>query len=222
MIDIEEVLGGEILWQMSAAERATIFYLFGKMPSRRVAIEVGSFKGGFTHVLSRHFEKVYSLDIDHRNIVGREQLANVEWVTGDSATTLPALIDKINRSRKEHVDFVLIDGDHAFGAVLSDINSVLRLRPRDEVVVLLHDSWYKPTRDAINVADWNGCPFVHLVEKDFVAGDLVGSASGNVFVGGLALVRMSPARRAGAIEIGQRHDFMYRMCLEGLELRAAL
>ena len=206
---INELLNTDVLWQMSIAEKAAIFYLLGKMKSKTVAVEVGSYKGGFTRVLSRHFDKVYSLDIDHSQIVDKEQFKNVVWVQGDSRQTLPDLIDII-----EPVNLILIDGDHEYETVLADINNVLAYKPKGDMVLLIHDSWYAPTREAINKAAWNDNPYVHLVEKDFVPGDLIGGPGGNFFVGGLALAVLTTKKRRGAVKIGQAQDYMYRICLE--------
>ncbi len=205
MINIDELTDNTILWQMSMAERASIFYLLNKIPQRNIAIEVGSYCGGFTRILSQYFDKVYSLDIDHSNIVGKDQYSNVTWVTGDSKKTLPELIKSLKESG-EDVNFILIDGDHSYNAVLQDLNNALAYTPKSETALLVHDSWYEPSRDAINHANWNNNPHIHYIEKDFVPGDL----NGNIFVGGLTLALMSKKKRKGNVEIKQTHDHMYR------------
>jgi len=207
MIDMSEIVCNDVLWQMSVAEKAAILYLISKMPKRSVAIEIGSYCGGFTRVLSKNFDKVYSLDIDHSNIVSREQFQNVKWVEGDSKKTLPGLIKHINKS-KEDVNLILIDADHSFDAVYKDIKNVLHYVPKSDTVLLLHDSWYAPSRDAISLSHWNSSPYVHYIEKDFVCGDVIR----NMFMGGLALVIMSSVERKGAVEIKQTHDYMYTLC----------
>lgn len=216
MINIDEILNNDILWQMSTAEKASILYMLNKLPGRKVAVEVGSYKGGFTRVLSRYFNKVYSCDLDHSYLVDKEQYKNVTWVTGDSKETLPALISRIN-SDKEDVSFILIDGDHSYETVIQDIHNVLNYKPRGETILLIHDSWYGPSREAINKANWSGSPYVDYVEKDFVPGDVVYSEEGKIFVGGLALISISPKKRKGDIEIRQTHDYMYRVCKKLLD-----
>ena len=216
MIDLSEILENDILWQMSSAERASIFYLISKLENKGTAIEIGSYKGGSLRVLSRFFKKVYSLDVNHDNIVNKEQYGNVKWVKGDSKKTLPALIKRLNKS-KESVNLILIDGDHSYEGVLKDIESVLEYKPIDQTILLIHDSWFRPSRDAISKADWNSNPHVRLVEKDLVTGDLMSSGNGNIFVGGLALVIMTVEQRTGAIEIGQACDYMFRVCAEKIK-----
>lgn len=206
----------EVLWQMSLSEKAAILYLLSKLDKHSVALEIGSYKGGLLRVLSQHFDKVYSLDIDHSAIVDKEQYDSVVWVEGDSKETLPSLIQEINASG-EDVGFILIDGDHSYDTAIQDIDNILSYVPQGETLLLVHDSWYKETRDAINKTNWNESPYVVMVEKDFVPGDMIGSDEGNLFVGGLALVFMSKEQRRGDIKIGQSQDYMYRICQQLLD-----
>lgn len=219
-MNLDLILKNDVLWQMSIAEKASILYLLGNMEKRSVAIEVGSYKGGFLRVLAQYFDKVYSCDIDHSNIDGgKEQFINVEWVEGDSKDTLPELISRINNIGEE-VNFILIDGDHSYKTVLHDINNVLQYQPlKSEVVLMIHDSWYEQSRHAINKAGWNDSPYVQFVEKDFVVGDLIHSTEeeGKIFVGGLALAVLSPIARQGDVEIRQTYDFMYRVMKQFLD-----
>jgi hypothetical protein len=87
----------------------------------------------------------------------------------------------------------------------------------DEVIILIHDSWYSGCRDAINNADWDSNLYVDCVEKDFVAGDVCGSTNGNFLVGGLALITMSPKKRHGYVRVEQSQDHMYSVCKQLLE-----
>lgn len=206
---IDEILNKDVLWQMSQAEKASILYLLNKLPKLSVAIEVGSYKGGFLQVLAKYFKTVYSCDIDHSNIVNKEQYENVVFVEGDSEETLPRLIEQLNQS-EETVNFILIDGDHSYDAVLNDINNALQYLPKGDLILLIHDSWYDGTREAINHANWKDNPYVQYIEKDFAVGDMMYSyAEGNIFVGGLALAVFSTNKRRGDIEIKQTHDYMY-------------
>jgi predicted O-methyltransferase YrrM len=199
---INELFSQNILWQMSSSERASILYLLSKTRKDSIAIEIGSYKGGFTQQLSKRFNLVYSLDINHDNIVNKDQYDNVIWVTGDSAKTLPKLLKKL---KDKDIGFILIDGDHSSEAVLRDINNVLEYTPIKDTLILMHDSWYEGTRNAINNANWNNNQYVQLVEKDFVPGDLINHG----FVGGLALSYLSTDKRRYDIEIRQSQDYMY-------------
>lgn len=207
---INQLFSQDILWQMSSAERASVLYLLSQTRANSIAIEVGSYKGGFTHQLATHFKKVYSLDIDHSNIANKDRYKNVEWITGDSAETLPWLINKIGN---KDISFILIDGDHKYSSVLQDINNILEYIPIVNTILLMHDSWYPETREAINKANWNDNQFVHLVEKDFVPGDLVYPD----FVGGLAIAYLDSIMRNGDITIQQSQDFMWSKCKQLLD-----
>ena len=211
MIDMDDILGDNILWQMSYAEKMAVIYLLGKLRNKSAALEVGSYKGGSTRVLTQRFEKVYSCDIDHSAIVHPERYENVDWVEGDSAATVPPLIERANAT-EEIINLFLIDGDHSCEAVSRDITNILEYRPLDDAIILLHDSWYGGCREAINRTDWGSSPYVDYVEKDFVAGDICGSDNGNFLVGGLALVTLSPKKRHGYVRIEQSQDHMYSVC----------
>ncbi|MBI5153825.1 class I SAM-dependent methyltransferase, partial [Candidatus Poribacteria bacterium] len=78
-----------------------------------VAIEIGTYKGGSLQVISRKAKRVYSLDIspDCKATLG-PQFPNVEFLTGDSPTLLPPLLERI-KTNNESLGFVLIDGDHS-------------------------------------------------------------------------------------------------------------
>ena len=200
---LNDVAGTDALWQMSLAERAAVLYLIGRLPTRKIAVEVGTYRGGFLRVLAQHFERVFSMDINHANVLGKDSFSNVTWVEGDSSKTLPALLDVL---QGEDVGLILIDGDHSYDAVMADIVNALAFTPAGEAVILIHDSWHKPTRDAISSAPWDASPFVLSVEKDFVPGDL-GQCG---LVGGLAVAVLSRAGRTRPLVIGQAQDFMWR------------
>lgn len=202
---LDEVLAEDVLWQMSFAERAAILGIILDMPSRNLAVEVGSYQGGFLRILSKYFSKVYSLDIDHSNL-DKDLYTNVEWVKGDSKETLMNLVEFTRDFTKEPVDLILIDGDHEYDTVKSDISNVLKLSPQ-ETVILIHDSWYEPSRKAILEANWAGNPYIHHVEVDFCTGDLMPNG---IFIGGLALVRMSSQKRQHDLVIGCSHEYMYK------------
>ena len=203
MIDINEIFTQDILWQMSFAERMAIFYLFNKIPRKKVAIEIGSYKGGFLRVLCRNFDTVYSLDINHSNL-DKSLYPNAKWIEGDSKETLPALVSELN-TNGVCVDFAMVDGDHSYKTVLADINNLLKLHVNHDMIIMGHDSWYPETRQAFVDADWNGNTHVHKIETDFVTGDLFR----NTYVGGLALAVLSPEKRVGNVVVSQTNNYMH-------------
>jgi len=216
MINLTDIFDNSILWQMSIAERLALYCLFNKMSRRKVAIEIGSYFGGSLRMITANFKKVYSLDTDHSKIdTTSRQFKNVEFITGDSKFTLPELVLKINTSW-DSVDFVLVDADHEFEAVRRDLANVLKIKPKRDMTIILHDSWHTPTREAIHHTDWNACPYVEYIEKDFVPGDLT---NGKLW-GGFALVCLSPKMQTIRPLIRQTHDLAYRTFTKSLEEQA--
>jgi hypothetical protein len=171
----------------------------------KVAVEVGTFKGGSLQVVSARSEKVYSLDINKENQEAlKPQFPDVEFLAGDSRILLPKLIDKL-QFESAPLGFVLIDGDHSTEAVRSDINSLLRFVPNRPVYIVLHDSFNPECRTGMLTADWKKCPYVHFVEIDFVTGmffreglDIVQPRS---MWGGMAVAIMLPQKREIELEI---------------------
>ncbi len=218
-LNLDAIFNTNINWQMSLAERASILHLMQNMSKRSVAIEIGSYQGGLLQHLTSYFNKVYSLDVDHSNIKNKEQYKNVTWVKGDSKITIPQLISDINNN-DEDVNFILIDANHDYAPVLEDIHNVLQYKPKSETWLLIHDSWYSQTRNAISKTNWNDNKYVHLVEKDFVVGDVMNhSQEGIIFVGGLALVYINVNKRIEDIQIKQSHDYMYKIFRNKLSVK---
>jgi Lipopolysaccharide biosynthesis proteins, LPS:glycosyltransferases len=208
-IDLSEILDEAVNWQMSYAERSSIFYLLSKLTSHNVAIEVGNFQGGLTFVLDKWFKKVYSLDIDHSLIFNKSQCKNTHWIDGDSINTLPVLIDQLN-TNGEDVNFILLDPSHEYDSVYSDVSNLLRYKPKSDLVLLIHDSFYTPSRQSICAIPWKSNPYVHYVNTDFCQGEFIHSSNcRDIFIGGLCLVIMSPQLREVPLVIEQPHDYAY-------------
>ncbi len=199
---------------MSRAERTSFLYLLDKIRKNSIAIEVGSYCGGSTRYLAENFNKVYSIDINHNNIANKNNYNNVEWITGDSAEKLPWLINEL---KDNDISFVLIDADHSYYAVLRDINNFLAYKPLKDTILIMHDSWHPETRLAIDHANWNSNPFVHLVEKDFVTGDLFYPQ----LYGGFGLAYLTTDIRDHNITIGQSQDYMWVKCNQWLNQEIA-
>ena len=196
-------------WQMSPSEQIMIMYLVEHLRPR-AAIEIGTRFGGSLQVLARHCGRVYSLDIDpevKERLKGR--FGNVEYLIGRSAETLPPLIDRLQRENTE-VGFVLIDGDHSTDGVRRDIDNILRYKPSTTLYIIMHDSFNPVVRRGLRAANWSGCPYVHRVELDFVAGS-VNSTPGfrGQLWGGLAIGILTPEPRSGDLEISAGSQLTY-------------
>jgi hypothetical protein len=193
---------------MQTNERLAFLNILGSIENKNTCIEIGSYAGGSLRSLSKTFNKVYSCDLTH-TYLDKEKYDNVEWITGDSKITLPKLIEEIN-NRQEKIDFVLIDGSHEYDYVFSDINNILKYKPQSELIILIHDSFYIPSRKAICATKWNECPHIHFIDTDLCTGDLMFVVGKTQFMGGFCLVVMSPQKRVGDIIINQSQDYMYK------------
>jgi hypothetical protein len=173
----------------------------------KVAIEIGSYKGGSLQIIARYAEKIYSIDLDPslKERLGHD-LPNVEFLTGDSRQILPALLSRIMKSGEE-LGFVLIDGDHSTEGVRSDINNILRYMPVRPVFIVFHDSFNPDCRKGILTADWSACDHVHYLEVDFVPGvyhfEAFDTSPPRSMFGGLAVALMRPEGRVGPLSIHQ-------------------
>ncbi len=76
------------------------------------------------------------------------------------------IINFINNNG-EDVNFVLIDADHEYEGVYNDIKNILMYKPKNDMVVIIHDSWYPPSRSAICDVDWNSNPYVQFIDTDY-------------------------------------------------------
>ena len=125
------------------------------------------------------------------------------------------MVDKINNS-KEIVNFVLVDADHEFNGVYDDLTNLLNLKPKDDLVILIHDSWYTPSRLAICAIPWNDNPYVHFIDTDYVSGDIMQINGKKQYMSGFCLVLLSPEKRQGNVRINQSQDYMYCKVNEAL------
>lgn len=175
---IQKLYDQRILWQMSAAERMTLNYIVDRMEVRNTVIEVGSYKGGCTKFLSEKFNKVISIDIDHSEIVDLVSYNNVKWMTGFSSEMIPIAL----RENKE-VHLIIIDGDHNYNSVLSDISMCMNFNRYTKPIILIHDAAYEPTHKAIMDVKRNSNEDYFIDEK-FVPGEPFNGG----MIGGLGLI----------------------------------
>ncbi|WP_442507914.1 class I SAM-dependent methyltransferase [Novipirellula sp. SH528] len=203
-------------WQMTRSEKYAFASLVEKAAAE-VAIEIGTYKGGSLQVISPHVKKVYSIDssVECKNTLS-SKFDNVEFLTGDSKQLLPSLLDEISR-RDEPLGFVLIDGDHTFEGVRSDINAVLQYKPIRPMYVVFHDSFHPECREGILAAQWHDCRHVHFVEVDFISGvfhfDGFDTAPPRSMYGGLAVAILSPETRTHDLVIHQSQKGLYETVL---------
>jgi hypothetical protein len=207
---LSEILEEETLWQMSLSERASFLYILGELSPKNIAVEIGTNHGGSLQWLSKFFKKVYSCDIDHSHL-DKNKYNNVEWVLGHSKDTIPKLLENLS---KEEINFVLIDASHKYENVYNDIKNVLTYIPKNDMIILMHDSWYPPTRKAILDFNWNQNLYVHYINTDFATGDLMIYNDKDVYMGGFCLIILKPEKRINDIEIKQTYNYMYNKVME--------
>jgi hypothetical protein len=202
---LEHVLFDDVRdWHMQLSERAALLYVLSRIRPE-VSIEIGTFMCGSLRPIAAGSQHVYTFDIDDRKMPG---FPNVSFIAGDSAKTLPQLIDTLNLSAME-VGFILIDGSHDEAGVRADIINCLHYRPKTKpTVILMHDSSNPTCRKGIETAPWAECPYVHAVNLDFVSGVLQHHEPirGQIW-GGFAVALMTPEKRAGGLQIHSPFGF---------------
>jgi hypothetical protein len=191
--------GFDLDWYMTRAERFALLHLLAKFKPD-LSLEVGTFRGGSLQALSLHSKHVISVDIDPQasaRLAGRYD--NVTYKVGDSSIILPNLIDQYG----DDLGFILIDGNHGEQGVRTDINSVLRIKPRRPLGIVMHDSFMPCCRQGMRTASWAGSPYVHYVELDFVPGCIVPNYSSvnGVMVGGFGFALLRSEPRTSDLEI---------------------
>jgi len=182
-------------WQMWMSERLILRAVLEEIRPK-ISIEIGTAQGGSLGMISKYSEKVYTLDISPncKAALG-ESFPNTTFITGNSKETLPELLRQLDDTDGE-IGFILIDGDHSYKGVLTDIRTLLEYRPRCPTYILMHDSYHPACRRAMKDAPWESCPYVHSVQLDLSVGHLhLDGAQWRKMWGGLALATLQPNKR---------------------------
>ena len=202
--------------QMTTCEWMALQHILSGLRPKS-AIEVGTYKGGSLQVLAHFCEHVDSIDIDSSIadlLAGR--FTNVTFHTGNSGDLLPSVL-RSNAQEREAVGFVLIDGDHSTEGVRRDINALLSVPPSCELVVLMHDAFNPDCRAGILTANWQGSPYVHEVEIDYIPGvfhqQAYDTAAARTMWGGFACALLKPEPRQGDLVISQRQQGLFEAVL---------
>jgi len=177
------------------------------------SIEIGCAQGGSLQAISRFSERVFSLDLDESiPITLGSRFNNVEFIIGDSKTTLPQLVDRMNSEGKS-AEFVFVDADHSEEGVRRDINALLKMEVKSRTLILMHDPFNPICRKGILSVDWNQCIYCHYVEVDFIPGVFFSkatpSAELNSMWGGLALAVLEPEPRVADLQISTSNQFIF-------------
>ncbi|MEB3260880.1 MAG: class I SAM-dependent methyltransferase [Cyanobacteriota bacterium] len=195
-------------WHMQPCERVALLYLLNLLqPS--LSIEIGTFKAGSLRPISRYSQRVITFDIDPNQHRLAPLFPNTEFITGDTAITLPDIIRRINADPDAELSFVLVDGSHETLGVKSDIENCLQYVPKSKpCFILMHDSSNPAVRAGIQSSDWAASPYLHAINVDYVPGQLYSRPDiKNQIWGGLGLALMLPERRTGEVEVEAHYNY---------------
>lgn len=196
--DWKKIIFGESLhdeWQMSESEKAGLLAILATIKPR-LAIEIGTYKGGSLSLIRQHAKAVISMDIDPNVAEKFGWMKNVQFLTGDSKKILPMLLSELE-AKAVTPDFILVDGDHSSEGVLLDMQNLLSMKPRNPCFILMHDMANPICRSGANRVDWEKYKNVDHVDLDFIPGRIIenGSQSDGEIWGGLGLVVLLPQER---------------------------
>jgi hypothetical protein len=145
-------------------------------------------------------QQVYTFDIDPAADRSGRDFSNVNFIIGPSATTLPPIISRLNECDRE-LNFALVDGDHSEAGVKGDLVELLKYIPKTRpLLILMHDSSNPAVRKGISEAPWDTCPFVHMLDLDYVPGMLYDRSdiAGQIW-GGFAAALLLPTPRTRSL-----------------------
>lgn len=185
---------------MSPPERLALYAIvYGVRPTR--CLEIGTFYGGSALIIVAALDDIGAgtLEcVDPNPKVSARHTQQIEHRATIHAVPSPEGLAPLVQTPAERFDFALIDGDHSYNQVVSDIEATCELLA-DDAVILLHDAHYHEVADAIDaVLDrYPGrlidCGMVSTLE----AGDdpqAPADRSRPVVWGGLRMLRWTEAR----------------------------
>jgi hypothetical protein len=94
--------------EMSYGEQAALYGILSVLKPR-LALELGTFRGGSLVSIAAYSQKVHTFDLASHVSEG---LPDVTYHIGDSHITLPRVVGELAEAHR-HVDFVLVHGDHS-------------------------------------------------------------------------------------------------------------
>jgi hypothetical protein len=207
-------------WMMSVWEKHTFISLLSILKPE-AAIEIGNASGGSLQVLHKMVPEVFALDINeevHR--VLKPQFPEVHFHMGVSWEILPGLLKQLTEKQVK-LGFILIDGDHSAEGVKKDIETILNnYKPVCRMVILFHDSFNPECRKGILAVNWKACPYVHLVDVDYVPGTYVDDVQQNkqqpnTMWGGFSLALLEPFARKNELIINQSSLGIFKQAFKG-------
>jgi hypothetical protein len=193
-------------WQMSFGERAALEGVLAQLRPR-LALEIGTAEGGSLERIAAHSGEVHSIDVTHEP-VRRPLPQHVVFHTGASQDLLPPLLASFAAAGRQ-IDFALVDGDHSYEGVRSDLVALLDSSCTARCAILVHDTMNAEIRAGIESLELETYGKVVYYELDFVPGYMYsgGECHGAVW-GGLGLV-LTDHDRSADYPIGPRQTRYY-------------
>lgn len=139
-------------WTSPEYQRGILDFVLAHNDSGSCVIEVGCYKGGLTALLALLCKKsglhLYSMDIDKNSAAGARGVLDSLGLS-EHATVQHTTLPEFARSTKTNGKPVLciLDGDHAYSAVLQDLKAVEKLQHRPFAVAFHDYSLRHPTTD---------------------------------------------------------------------------
>lgn len=179
-------------WQMSRAEKYCLINLLQHLKPE-AAVEIGTYKGGSLQVLNQFATNVYSIDISTApKKYLSEKFPKVRFRVGESHTTITSVFKEIEATGQQ-LSFILVDGDHTTKAVRQDLEAILTYPHKNEITIILHDSFNPQSRRGIKSINYKAYPFVSYVELDYITGSFWHNNTYREMWGGFAMIKIDPS-----------------------------
>jgi hypothetical protein len=191
----------DLVWQMSRSEKYALTGLLDHLkPS--CSVEIGTYQGGSLQAISAFSNKVYSIDISPEPKRTLQALFNnVEFIVDQSVNVLHQLFKKIE-DEGEKLNFVLVDGDHSRKGVYDDLKLILDYPHKNELVILMHDSYNPQCRKGMKDIDYSSYDNIEYVELDYITGSFWHNGNNREMWGGLALIKIS-GKQTKPVEVNE-------------------
>lgn len=95
----------------------------------KTILEIGAYSNGCTYAFSNIFDKVVSIDLEHKST---ERFKNVTYITGDS--------HEVRQDIDGKFDVLFIDGDHTYEGVKKDFELYKDMANKGGIICF-HDIW---------------------------------------------------------------------------------
>jgi hypothetical protein len=181
-------------WQMAFGERAAVEGVVAALRPA-LAIELGTAQGGSLARIAAHSAEVHAFDLSP---AVADPPAHVHLHAGDSHVLLGRFLAELAEAGR-NVDFALVDGDHSYEGVRSDLTDLLDSPAVGRTVILLHDMANEAVRAGVRAVDFARHPKVAYVDLGFVELPQPGGAVAEHW-GGLGLVIVD--RERSLVDIG--------------------